>query len=82
MKERAPYGREATPPPQLRKGQLVETMNLTYQVVEGQYGPQYQFDGELENGFRVRAWVKKYDEPGTKTKIYKLAPAASSRLTE
>jgi len=68
----APYGRPAVKPPKIETGDLVKVTELNYRMVEGQYGPQYQFEGEIENGYKVRAWVKKYDKPTVNTKIYKL----------
>ena len=72
MSEIAPYGTEATPPPDIEKGEKVVVTNLSYKVVDGKWGPQYELVGELENGFKAKAWVKKYDKPSTATKLYRL----------
>lgn len=72
MSEIAPYGIEATPPPDIEKGEKVVVTNLSYSEVSGKWGPQYEFVGELENGFKVKAWIKQYDKPTTATKLYQL----------
>ena len=72
MSDVAPYGTPVIPPPSLEKGEKVIVTNLSYKVTEGKWGFQYEFNGELENGYKVRAWVKKYDKPSTATKLYKL----------
>lgn len=67
------YARAAVDPPVIREGQLVVVENIEISEVEGDYGPQYQLDGNIKNmNFRARAWIKKYDDPTVKTKIVKL----------
>jgi len=65
-----PYIKDVPPPPPLEQGQLVEVDYLQIKQVEGQYGPQYEFNGVIKgDGYMAKAWVKKH---GSLTKNQKL----------
>lgn len=68
------YARPAVKPPTIREGELVVVENIQIKFsVKGDYGLQYQFDGNVRGTeFNARAWIKEYDNPTVKTKIVKL----------
>lgn len=66
------YMKEAVPPPQLEKDTIVEAAIVSITRVEGQYGPQIQFDLKLGDGYQARAWVKDYETPSVASKLGQL----------
>ena len=79
-----PYMRQSQPPPPVQIGQTIEARIDSIELVEGQYGKQYQFMMTLTiqgKEHQQRAWVKYYDTPTPKTKLGKLCLAVH-RVTQ
>ena len=60
---RPDFIKKAIPPPEVKQGQRLPAKIEAIELEDGQYGEQWKFDLELENGYKTRAWIKHYDEP-------------------
>lgn len=77
------WGKESTPPPNIPKNERVIIDNVEIELVNGDYGEQLAFTGQLRGAdYTAKAWVKYYINPGDQSTLYQIALATEQHFGE
>ncbi len=66
--------------PQVVESERLEAILLDIDIIPGKWGEQYQLNLELDNGYKVKTWMKYYEHPTENSDIGKLGIAIQNRL--
>jgi hypothetical protein len=80
--ERPSFIRDAPEPPKISIGERVIANIKSIQKVDGKYGPQYEFQLELDNGYKSKDWITYYPEPNASSKLGQLCTTIWSNLKQ
>jgi hypothetical protein len=73
------FVKKAAPPPAVQEGDMLKAKIVGIKKVqsqwkneEGDFREQLEFDLELDNGYKVKAWMAYYEQPSERSKLGKL----------